>query len=337
MPRMEGSLANVLVSTVPFASHDRLPLELLESVGADVTINPIGRRLQEEELTELIPATEILIAGTEPITRKVLEAAPRLQLIARVGIGLDNVDLLAAQERGIQVTYTPEAPAPAVAELTVGLMISLLRHTHTANALLHDQQWNRFMGRRIGESTIGVIGVGRIGSRVIRLLNSFGVQRFITHDVEPQVESLHGIAVEWVGQDDVFRESDIVSLHVPLTPDTRNMVSHAQLNLMKADAVLVNTSRGGVVDEIALLHALRDDRLGGAAIDVFAHEPYEGPLTQEARCLLTCHMGSMSIDCRSRMELEATREAVRLLNGESTVCPVPEQEYLIQAQERGSA
>ena len=330
-------MAKVLVSTVPFASHDRLPLELLDSVDAHVTINPLGRRLREQELADLIATTEILIAGTEPITRKVIEAAPNLRLIARVGIGLDNVDLLAAQERDVQVTYTPEAPAPAVAELTVGLMVSLLRHTHTANALLHDGQWNRFMGRRIGGSTVGVIGVGRIGSRVIQILNSFGVQRLIAHDVKPQVESLHGITVEWVSQDEVFRESDIVSLHVPLTPDTRNMVSHAQLNLMRADAFLVNTSRGGVVDETALLHALRDNRLSGAAIDVFAHEPYEGPLTQEARCLLTCHMGSMSIDCRNRMELEATREAVRLLNGESTVCPVPEQEYLIQAQERGSA
>jgi len=329
-------LANVLVSTVPFASHDRLPLELLDSVGAHVTINPIGRRLQEEELAELIPATEILIAGTEPITRKVLEAAPNLRLIARVGIGLDNVDLLAARERGIQVTYTPEAPAPAVAELTVGLMVSLLRHTHTANALLHDGQWHRFMGRRIGESTIGVIGVGRIGSRVIQLLSSFGVRRFIAHDVAPQIGSLQGIDVEWVGQDEIFREADIVTLHVPLTPDTRNMVGRAELDMMKADAVLINTSRGGVVDEEALLRTLHDGRLGGAAVDVFAHEPYGGPLTQEPRCLLTSHMGSMSIDCRSRMEVEATREAVRFLTGESTLCPVPEQEYLIQAQAESS-
>lgn len=332
---MENSLANVLVSTVPFASHDKLPLALLDSVGARVTINPIGRRLQEEELAELIPETEILIAGTEPITRTVMDAAPNLRLIARVGIGLDNVDLLAARERGIQVTYTPEAPAPAVAELTVGLMVSLLRHTHTANARLHDGQWHRFMGRRIGESTVGVIGVGRIGSRVIQLLSSFGVGRFLANDVEPQVDSLQGINVEWVSQAEVFREADIVTLHVPLTPDTRNLIGRAQLDMMKDDAVIINTSRGGVVDEEALLRTLQEGRLGGAAIDVFAHEPYEGPLTQEPRCLLTSHMGSMSIDCRSRMELEATSEAVRFLAGESNLCPVPEQEYLIQAQGGG--
>ena len=329
-------MANILVSTVPFASHDRLPLELLRSIGAQVTINPIGKRLQEEELAELIPATEILIAGTEPITRKVMEAAPSLRLIARVGVGLDNVDLLAARDRGIEVTYTPEAPAPAVAELTIGLMVSLLRNTHTANTLLHDGQWHRFMGRRIGESTIGVIGVGRIGSRVIHLLSSFGVRRFITNDVEPRGDSLQGIDVEWVGQGQVFREADIVTLHVPLTLDTRNMVGRPQLDMMKSDAVLINTSRGGVVDEEALHRALQDGRLGGAAIDVFAHEPYQGPLTQEPRCLLTSHMGSMSIDCRSRMEVEATREAVLFLTGESALCPVPEQEYLIQSQAEGS-
>ncbi len=332
---MEDSLANVLVSTVPFASQDRLPLDLLDSVDAHVTINPIGRRLREKELAELIATTEILIAGTEPITHKVIEAAPNLRLIARVGIGLDNVDLLAARERGIQVTYTPEAPAPAVAELTVGLMVSLLRHTHTANALLHDRQWHRFMGRRIGESTIGVIGVGRIGSRVIQLLSSFGVRRLIANDVEPRVDSTQGIDIEWVSQDEVFREADIVTIHVPLTSDTRNMVGRAQLHIMKADAVLINTSRGGVVDEEALLRALQDGLLGGAAIDVFAHEPYEGLLTQEPRCLLTSHMGSMSIDCRSRMEVEATREAVRMLTGAPTLCPVPEQEYLIQSQAEG--
>jgi len=329
-------LANVLVSTVPFASHDRHPLELLDSVDAQVTINPLGRRLQEEELAELIASTEILIAGTEPITRKVMAAAPNLRLIARVGIGVDNVDLLAARERDIQVTYTPEAPAPAVAELTVGLMVSLLRHTHTANALLHDGQWNRFMGRRIGESTVGVIGVGRIGSRVIQVLSSFGVRRFIAHDVKPRSDLIQGADVEWVSPDEVFRGADIVTLHVPLTPETQNMVSRAHLDMMKSDAVLINTSRGGVVDEEALLRALQDGHLGGAAIDVFAHEPYEGPLMREPRCLLTSHMGSMSIDCRSRMEVEATREAVRLLTGESTLCPVPEHEYLVQSMAEGS-
>ena len=325
-------MANVLISTVPFASHDRRPLELLDSVGAHVTINPMGRRLQEDDLAELIAEKEILIAGTEPITRKVMEAAPNLRLIARVGIGLDNVDLVAAWERGIQVTYTPEAPAPAVAELTVGLMVSLLRHTHTANALLHDGQWHRFMGRRIGESTIGVIGVGRIGSRVIQILSSFGVQRFIANDVDPQGDSFQGTNIQWLGQDRVFQEADIVTLHVPLTPHTRNMVGRSQLDAMKEDAILINTSRGGVVDEDELVRALQDGRLGGAAIDVFAQEPYSGPLTQEPRCLLTSHMGSMSIDCRIRMEVEATQEAVRFITGNSTLSPVPEQEYLIQSQ-----
>lgn len=323
-------MANVLVSTVPFASHDPLPLELLGSTGATISINPLGRRLREQELAELIPAAEVLIAGTEPITRNVIEAAPNLRLIARVGVGLDNVDLLAARERGIRVTYTPEAPAPAVAELTIGLMISLLRHTHTANALLHDRRWHRFMGRRIGEVTVGVIGVGRIGGRVLRLLSSFGVQRCIANDIHPKIDAVEGIDIQWVDQGELFQTADIVTVHVPLTPKTKNLISSSQLEMMKPDALLINTARGGVVDEDALLRSLQDGHLGGAAIDVFLHEPYEGPLTQEPRCLLSCHMGSMSIDCRSRMEIEATHEAVRILAGETALSPVPDEEYFLQ-------
>lgn len=195
------------------------------------------------------------------------------------GVGLDNVDLIAARERGIQVTYTPEAPAPAVAELTVGLILSVLRHTHRANALLHNSEWHRLMGRRIGDSTVGVIGVGRIGSRVIRLLSSFDVGRFLVNDVTPRAELLGALDVDWVQSEGVFRESDIVTLHVPLTAETRGFVGHGQLDMMKAGAILINTSRGGVVDEAALLRALPEGHLGGAALDVFNQEPYSGPLT----------------------------------------------------------
>ncbi len=311
---MEDSLANVLVSTVPFASHDRHPLELLDSVDAQVTINPLGRRLQEEELAELIASTEILIAGTEPITRKVMAAAPNLRLIARVGIGVDNVDLLAARKRGVQVTYTPEAPAPAVAELTVGLMVSLLRHTHTANALLHDGQWNRFMGRRIGESTVGVIGVGRIGSRVIQVLSSFGVRRFIAHDVKPRSDLIQGADVEWVSPDEVFRGADIVTLHVPLTPETQNMVSRAHLDMMKSDAVLINTSRGGVVDEQALVNALESKHLSFAAIDTFVNEPSPAiKLLMHPSISLTPHIGAATNEAQDRIGVELAEQIKNLL------------------------
>ena len=319
---------------MPFGAHNHLPIDLLESVGVEFEINPIGRRLKEDELAEMAAGSEILIAGTEPITAKVMDSAPNLRLISRVGIGLDNVDLLAARDRGIAVSYTPEAPAPAVAELTIGLMLSLLRHTHVANLKMHQGEWNRRMGRRIPEVTIGIIGTGRIGSRVLRRLLPFGTPRILVNDLEPKPNLVPELKLEWVGKETIYREADVISLHLPMTKQTRDMIRHEQLMMMKSDALLINTSRGGIINEGDLAEAMSADHLGGAAIDVFQEEPYSGPLKYVDRCLLTCHMGSMSIDCRSRMEVEATEEAVRYLRGLPLECSVPEDEYASQELQR---
>jgi D-3-phosphoglycerate dehydrogenase len=320
----------VLITTVPFGAHNRLPIDLLESVGADFEINPLGRRLKEEELAEMAASTEILIAGTEPITARVMDAAPNLRLISRVGIGLDSVDLIAARERGIAVSYTPEAPAPAVAELTFGLMLSLLRNTHVANLMMHKGEWHRHMGRRIPEVTIGIIGTGRIGSRVLRRLVPFGTPRILVNDLDPQPNLVPELRLEWVGKETIYQEADVISLHLPMTKQTRNMIRREQLLMMKPDALLINTSRGGIVNEADLAEVMQAGHLGGAAVDVFQDEPYNGPLNQIDRCLLTCHMGSMSVDCRSRMEIEATEEAVRYLRGLRLECTVPEDEFTAQ-------
>lgn len=327
-------MARVLITTVPFGAHNHLPVDLLESIGVDFEINPIGRRLKEDELAEMAAGVEILIAGTEPITAAVMDAAPGLRLISRVGIGLDNVDLLAARERGIHVSYTPEAPAPAVAELTIGLMLTLLRHTHVANLGMHRGEWNRQMGRRIPEVTIGVIGTGRIGGRVLRRLSAFGSPRILVNDLAPDPSLVPELKLEWVGKDTIYREADVISLHLPMTKQTRDMIRREHLLLMKPDALLINTSRGGIVNETDLLDVMRTGHLGGAAIDVFQDEPYTGPLGEIERCVLTCHMGSMSVDCRSRMEIEATEEAVRYLRGLPLESAVPEDEYAVQAMQR---
>ena len=327
-------MARVLITTVPFGAHNHLPVDLLESVGVEFEINPIARRLKEDELAEMAAGSEILIAGTEPITARVMDSAPNLKLISRVGIGLDNVDLLAARERGIAVSYTPEAPAPAVAELTIGLMLSLLRHTHVANLKMHQGEWHRHMGRRIPEVTIGIIGTGRIGSRVLRRLVPFGTPRILVNDLEPKPNLVPELKLEWVGKETIYHEADVISLHLPMTKQTRNMISREQLMMMKPDALLINTSRGGIVNETDLHEVMCADHLGGAAIDVFQEEPYSGPLKDIDRCLLTCHMGSMSVDCRSRMEVEATEEAVRYLRGLPLESSVPEDEYASQELQR---
>jgi D-3-phosphoglycerate dehydrogenase / 2-oxoglutarate reductase len=316
----------VLVTTVPFGAVDPLPLELLRAAGVSFVVNPLGRKLKPQEAAEMVREFEVVIAGTEPITDEVLANAPRLECICRVGVGLDSVDLLAARRRGVTVAYTPEAPAPAVAELTIGLMIDTLRRVTLTDRQLRSGNWQRNSGQRLATSTVGIVGLGRIGKRVVKLLSSFGAQ-VAAADVAIDREFVeeHDIAV--MSFDRLLAECDVVSLHVPLTGSTENLVGERELNLMKRSAVLVNTSRGGVVNEDDLAKALQAERIAGAAMDVFRDEPYAGPLTGVDRCVLTAHMGSMSEDCRARMEIEATEEAIRYIRGEALLQPVPADEY----------
>jgi len=334
-PSVHAGLARprVLITTIPFGEVDRRPLDLLEEAGLDYVVNPVGRRLNEKELTELIGDFDAMIAGTEPITRKILDQARRLRLIARVGIGLDSVDLDAARQRGIEVAYTPDAPAPAVAELVIGLMLSNLRRIPNADRGMRNGVWHRFMGRRLAELVIGIIGVGRVGKRVIQHLSGFG-PRILANDQTPDLDFGDKYAVQWVEKEQIYREADIVTLHVPLTPMTERLIAAPQLRMMKPCAVLINTSRGNMVDERDLAEALHANRLAGAALDVFHQEPYSGPLANLENCVLTCHMGSMSQDCRLRMEFEAADEVVRFLQGKPLRQPVPEYEYTMRAYGR---
>lgn len=325
-------MPKALITTVPFGDKNRLPIEMLESAGIEYLINPIGRKLKEDELADMISDFDVLIAGTEPVTDKVMGRANRLRMISRVGIGLDSVDLLAAERRGIQVSYTPDAPAPAVAELTIGLMLSLLRSVHVANTQLHRGEWHRYFGRRIPEVVIGIIGTGRIGGRVLRRLAGFGTPRILVNDTSPNLKVAPDLKLEWVGKEEIYRHADVISLHVPLTVQTKNMIRREHLLQMKPDAMLINTSRGGIINEHDLATVLNAGHLSGAAIDVFEQEPYTGELAQIDRCLLSSHMGSMSVDCRTRMEIEATEEAVRYLTGQALQGLVPPDEYEVQRQ-----
>lgn len=320
----------VLITTVPFGQIDRKPIELLEAIPIDYEINPLGRKLTENELAELVSDVDILIAGTEPITSTVIEKARKLKLIARVGIGLDSVDLVAARRNDVSVSYTPDAPSKAVADLTIGLMFALLRSTQLSNLSIRNKLWKRYFGRRLSDSIIGVIGAGRIGKLVIRDLTSLGCENVLVNDTDSSI--IEKLSNQYSGlkicaKEDIYNEADVITIHVPLSQKTRYMIRMDELMLMKKEAVLVNTSRGGIVSENDLCKVMLDGHLAGAAIDVFETEPYKGPLVNIERCILTAHMGSMSIDCRARMEIEAVEEVVRFVSGEKANLPVPQEEY----------
>lgn len=325
-------MARALITTVPFGEINRFPLERLENENIDYVVNPLNKKLTEHELADMVSDFDVIIAGTEAITDYVMSKASNLRMISRVGIGLDSVDLLAAKKRGIRVSYTPDAPSASVAELTIGLMITLLRSIHVSNAQMHQGYWHRYFGRRIANVTIGIIGVGRIGSRVLNKLKAFGTPRLLVNDILPNHDLDRNFKLEWVTKETIYKEADIISLHVPLTAKTKNMIRKKHLNLMKPDALIINTSRGGIVNEQDLYDVMKGGHLAGAAIDTFVNEPYDGKLIEIERCLLTAHMGSMSADCRTRMEVEATEEAIRFLLDKPLINEVPEEEYEVQRQ-----
>jgi D-3-phosphoglycerate dehydrogenase / 2-oxoglutarate reductase len=322
-------MPKVLITTVPFGNKNRMPLDLLKRSGLEYLINPLNKKLTEDELAEMVADFDVIIAGTEQISEKVMNTATKLKHISRVGIGLDSVDLLAAEKRGIKVSYTPDAPAPAVAELTIGMMLTLLRSTHVSNSQMHNGEWYRFFGRRLSNVTIGIIGAGRIGVRVIKHLQGFGAPKILANDISDTSHELN-LPVQWADKEQIFKEADIITLHLPLTGLTKDSIKEEQLMSMKKNAIIINTSRGGIINEKDLYNVMQSGHLSGAAIDVFEREPYDGPLKDIVRCFLTAHMGSMSVDCRTRMEIEATEEAVRFLTGEPLEGEVPTDEYDIQ-------
>ena len=214
-----------------------------------------------------------------------------------------------------------------MAEFTIGLMIHLLRHASRADRMMHFKRWHRFLGRRLDGLTVGVVGAGRIGKRVIRILRGgFPGVSILANDIEPDLAFGKQFDVRWTEKSELFAVSDIITLHVPLTGLTRRLITKPELQTMKPSAVIINTARGEIIDEDALAAALSSGRLAGAAIDVFADEPYSGILSGIEQCILTCHMGSMSEDCRAAMEIEAVEDVLRFVRGEPVKQRVPEPE-----------
>ena len=301
-------MSKVLITTSSFSLGNFAQAKSLHDAGISLEMNPHGRRLSEDEVAELV-ATDVIaiLAGLEPLTDRVLSNAKSLRVIARCGTGLDSVDLLAASRLGIDVFNTPDAPTQAVAELTIAHMLNSLRHISTTDSNMRSGKWTPTMGSLLATKTVGLIGVGRIGSAVAKLAQAFGA-RVIGFD--PVVNSHN--SVELLSLDEVLNQSDIVSLHVPINDQTHHIVNASAISRMKPGSIVVNVSRGGLIDESALHDALKSQHLSGAALDCFEDEPYSGPLLQIPGVHVTAHMGSYARETRDLMEVEAS---TNLVNG----------------------
>ncbi len=311
---------HILVTPTSYGQHDARLKRELEATAGRVTYNDTGKPLTSAQLAALLPGVDGYIAGLDTIDAAALAAADSLRVVARYGVGTDNVDLAAALTRGIVVTNTPGANAGAVAELTVALLLLLARPVLGAAAATREGGWPRTSGLSLGGKTIGLVGFGAIGRAVARLLSSFDC-RLLAYDPWCDHEQAATLRVSVVELDALLAVSDFVSLHAPVTPETRGMVDGAFLDNMKPGACLVNTARGELVDEAALYEALTSGRLRGAALDAFAVEPpgAANPLLSLPNVIATPHMGAHTDGATTTMGRMALADCLAVLQGEEPV------------------
>ncbi|WP_188203212.1 hydroxyacid dehydrogenase [Thermococcus camini] len=295
--------------------HERA-IEVLKNAGFEIVYEEYP---DETRLLELVGDVEAIVVRSKPkVTRKVIEAAPKLKVIGRAGVGLDNIDLEAAKERGIKVVNSPGASSRSVAELAVALMFSVARKIAFADRKMREGIWakKQAMGIELEGKTIGVVGFGRIGYEVARIAHALGM-KVLLYDPYPNEERAKEVGGTFASLEDLLRESDVVTLHVPLIDATYHLINEERLKLMKPTAILINAARGAVVDTGALVKALQEGWIAGAGLDVFEEEPLpkDHPLTKLDNVVLTPHIGASTVEAQMRAGVQVAEQIVEALKG----------------------
>ena len=305
----------IIVTTYPFGIVDPKALELLE--WHDVRLNDLERKYTLDEVRERLLdfQPDIIIAGTEKYSPELLGELPGLKMISRVGIGYDSVPLGECAKRGIVVTYTPDPPSNAVAELALCQMVNMLRHVQVVDSIMRNNGWTRRVGREIMHCNIGVIGCGRIGGLLCQKLRGYKPNRLLVNDII-ESKALAILEAELATYKEIFTECDVVTIHIPYSEANHYFVDVEYLCMMKPNACLINMSRGGIVNEAVLEEKLRQNPEFCASIDTFEVEPYKGPFLDMPNAFLTPHLGSCSEASRRGMEVGASEEVVRFINGD---------------------
>lgn len=302
----------ILVSPSSFGQCGEEPLEILKQNGFEVINNPYGRKLTEDEVITLAHDAIGIVAGVEPLTKRVMDNMPSLKGISRVGVGMDSVDLSYAAEKGIKVVNTPDGPTRPVAELTIALTMDILRGVSRADANIKKKIWKKEIGNLILGKTVGIFGFGRIGKETAKLFKGLGAN-VAAYDLYPDNNYAAENDIKILSKEELFKQSDIVTIHIPGNKDKTPVITKEDLSLMKQSAYLINISRGGVVDEEDLFNVLKDKRIAGAACDVFSKEPYEGKLIELDNVILTPHLGSYAEEAKLKMEIDAVNNLLEIL------------------------
>lgn len=304
--------SKIFVALSTFAEYGPEPLELLKKSDVPYALNTTGRRLRADEVVELAKNCSGIIAGVEPYREDVLNRLPQLKCISRCGVGLDNIAVDKARELGIVICNTPAAVVDSVAELTVGMILDLLRHITWHTNALRQKKWEKKGGALLKGKRVGILGLGRIGKRVAELLLGFQV-KIVAADPHPDIAwaEQHGVSV--ITLDELLQTADIVSLHLARNLEFPFCLSEREIAMMKDGAMVVNLARGELIDEGALYAALKSGKLQGAALDVFQEEPYRGRFCELDQVLLTPHVATLTRESRLEMEIHAVRNLLDCL------------------------
>jgi len=296
----------IAISTSSFASVDSSPLTLLKAKGVEIVNNPFGRKLTEIEIINHLMGVDGLLAGLEPLNANVFQRSPQLKAIARVGIGMDNVDIRAAEENGIKLSNTPDGPTEAVAEMTLAAALLLVRNIGKANEALHNKQWEKSIGRGLKNAVVLIVGYGRIGRKVADLFRVMG-SKILVCDPFVNKKDLH-YGEELLELQNGLQSADIITLHAS---GDKPILTAVEFEIMTKGVIVLNSARANLIEEKALITALDSNKVSSAWLDVFWKEPYFGKLSAYHQVLLTPHMSTYSVQCRKDMEMAAVNNILR--------------------------
>ena len=315
-------MKKVLITTATFGRFSAEAFDILRNGGLDMVRTPQAAATDADIASAVDDDTVGIIVGLEPISKAVFEAGRNLKVVAKHGIGVDNIDLNAAKEHGVRVVNAPGTNSEAVADLAIGFMFALARSIPEAHAMLRAGEWPRVMGKSVWGATAGILGLGAIGKGVARRARGLNMT---TLAYDPYFDEQFATAnqVRKASLDEILAAADFVTIHIPYSDQTRNLIGREQLAKMKPSAFLVNTSRGGIVDEEALFEALATKKIAGAALDVFAKEPPAGsPLLNLPNTITTPHMGAYTDGALKLTSEFAARMVLEVLSGKTPSCMI---------------
>ncbi|KXA92844.1 hypothetical protein AKJ64_02075 [candidate division MSBL1 archaeon SCGC-AAA259E17] len=316
---MGENKGSILITPRSYRNLEGPHWDMLESSPYRIVRSPHTEELMtEEEMIKVVTEKDIrgIIVGLDPITEEVIESASDLEIIAKYGTGLDNIDLEAAEKNGIPVTWTEGANSQSVADLSFGLLLALARWIPTHSWYMRNGRLERRQGTEVWEKTLGIVGMGRIGRAMCKRGRKGFDMDILYYDIERKEGVEKKFNADYVEFDELLEKSDFISIHVPLTPETEGMFSTDEFEKMKDEAMIVNTARGPIVDEDALLKALKDGEIAAAALDTFnEEEQLDTELLQQDNFIGSPHAGASTKESVLRMAKMATREVIRVLDG----------------------